>query len=486
MLRKNNANEKKDLLASFKTRSFRVGGYSVAATALVLAIAIATNFFVNTLPSTWTQIDTSSQQLFSISEQTHEIIDGLDEEVQLYWVVQSGAEDSNLSNLLDKYDGLSDKITVTKKDPNVNPTFINQYVSGGVYNNSVIAVCGERSRYVEYDEIFVYDVSNYYYDGTYSIDFHGEDAITSAIAYVISETLPKIYSLNGHGESAISESFSTALSKENMDMEELSLLTSEQVPEDASCLLINAPQSDISSEETELIRNYLSNGGKLFYISDPAQTKGQFSNLESLMADYGLSTTEGIVVEGNANNYFIQGPLYLLPNLKSHAITDPLIDGGYYVMLPIAHGISTDENLAENLTAVDLLTSSYSSYSKVAGYDLSTMEKEEGDLDGPFTLATAVSNSENESSVIWVSSMFLLDDGVNQQVSGGNQDFFLNALAWLCNYEDNITIHSKSLNTEYLTIPNNTATILSIIVVGIIPILYLSVGIYTTVKRRRS
>jgi len=486
MLPNNTSKEKKDLFASFKTRSFRVGGYSIAATAMILAIAIAANSLVNALPSTWTQIDTSSQQLFSISEQTHEIIDRLDKEVQLYWVVQSGAEDSNLGNLLDKYDGLSDKITVIKKDPNVNPTFINQYISGSVYNNSVIAVCGERHRYVEYDDIFVYDVSNYYYDGTFSIDFNGEDALTSAIAYVTSETLPKIYSLNGHGENTISESFSTALTKENMDIEELSLLTTKHIPEDTSCLLINAPQSDISSEETEMIRSYLSSGGKLFYISDPAQSEGQFSNLESLMADYALSATEGIVMEGNANNYFIQGPLYLLPNLKSHSITDPLIEDGYYVMLPIAHGISTDENLAENLTATDLLTSSYSSYSKIAGYELTTMEKEEGDLDGPFSLATAVSNSDNESSVVWVSSMSLLDDSVNQQVSGGNQDFFINTIAWLCDYEDSITIHSKSLDTEYLTIPNSTATLLSIIVVGVIPILYLGIGIYTTVKRRHN
>ncbi len=53
------------LSSSVKSRSFRVGGYSVAATVIVLAIAVALNIFVNVLPSKYTKI---SQLISLMSE----------------------------------------------------------------------------------------------------------------------------------------------------------------------------------------------------------------------------------------------------------------------------------------------------------------------------------------------------------------------------------------------------------------------------------
>lgn len=477
--------EKKERFTSFKTRSFRVGGYSVAATAMVLAIIIVINLLASALPSSWTKFDMTSSQLYTISEQTESILANLTEDVQLYWVCQSGNEDTTLEALLDNYEDLSKHIKVEKKDPNVNPTFIQQYVTSGIYNNSVIVVCGDRYRYVEYYDIYEYDTTNYYYDGTYTVSFAGEGALTSAISYVTNEDLPKIYTLTGHGESSISSTFTTAIEKENMEVAELSLLTVDAVPEDADCVIIYIPQSDISAEEKEMLLTYMQNGGNLYYISQPAEEEGQFANLEALLAEYGLSAEEGVVVEGDQSNYFIQGPIYLLPTIKYHEITSPLQEGGYYVMLPAAHGINVDSELRDGLTVDSLLTTSNSAFSKIAGYGLTTLEKEEGDIDGPFNIAVAATDENSDSHIVWVSSAYLCDDTVNQQVSGGNQDFFINALGWMCDYEDSISIHSKSLDYDYLTIDNGTASTLTIIVVAVIPVLYLAAGIYITIRRRR-
>ena len=98
----------------------------------------------------------------------------------------------------------------------------------------------------------------------------------------------------------------------------------------------------------------------------------------------------------------------------------------------------------------------------------------------------AAEDSTSGAQIVWLSSAYLVDDSANAQVSGANQDFFLNCLAWMCELEDGISIHSKSLDAEYLTINDGTASLLSLLVVGIIPVAYLCVGIVTTVKRRRS
>ena len=194
----------------------------------------------------------------------------LDTGVEIYWVVQSGGEDDTLGTLLDRYDGLSDQLTVTKVDPDVSPTFVQQYVGDGTLtNNSLIVVCGERSTYVSYNDIYEYDLTNYYTTGEYDVNFAGESALTSAIDYVTSEDLPKVYALTGHGEGELSAAFQNAVEKENIDLAELSLLTEEGVPEDADCVLIYAPQTDISQDELEMLQKYLQAGGGLFLITDP-------------------------------------------------------------------------------------------------------------------------------------------------------------------------------------------------------------------------
>lgn len=478
---------KPDFKGSFKTRSFRVGGYSVVATAIVLAIAIFANVLINAVPVKYTQLDTTSNQLFTISEQTEKILANLNTEVNVYWIVRDGREDSTLGLLLDRYEALSSNIKVSEKDPDVYPTFIQQYTTS-VTDNSLIVEAGSRSRYVDYNEIYEYDYSNYYTNYSYDVSFAGESALTSAIDYVLNEDLPKIYTLTGHGESALSGTFKTSVEKENIETEELTLLTAESVPDDADAVLIYAPQSDIAEKEKEMLLSYLRSGGNLLLITDPPQEE-RLSNLEAVMEYYGVTSCDGIVVEGDRSHYAWETPYYLLPEMKSHTITSPLMESGYYVLLPIAGGLILSGNAPETATVTDLLATSDSAFSKSAGYKLTTYEKESGDIDGAFSLAVAVEDCINETEtahIVWISSSALLDDSTNQMVSGGNQDFFLNAIGWMCEQDEStISIRSKSLSYEYLTINSSAVSNLSLLIVGIIPISYLGIGIYTWVRRKR-
>lgn len=470
--------------SSFQTRAFRAGGYSVAAAVIVVAIAVVINLLAAALPSKYTKLDMTANRLFSISEQTEKLLGGLEQDVTIYWLVQSGQEDSNVETLLDRYKSMSSHIKVVQKDPDVYPTFVQQYVTDGIYNNSLIVECGEKYRYVDYYDIYEYDYSNYYYTGSYDVSFAGESSVTSAIDYVLREDLPKVYLLTGHGESSLSTSFSTAVEKQNIQTASLSLLTEQAVPEDADCVLIAGPRSDISAEELEILRVYLAGGGNLMLVSDPPESKA-LTNLEALMADYGVTAVEGIVVEDDANYYAWGTPYYLLPDYGSHEITQPLAEGGYYVLLPIAQGLQTG-SAGEGVTVTELLTTSPSAFSKAAGYALNTYEKEDGDLDGPFSLAVAIEDENADSRVVWFGSTSLLDDTTNTQVSGGNQDLFLNALSWMCQPdESSISIHAKTLAQEYLTVDSGTSAGLSLLTIGVIPLSFLAVGIVIYVRRKR-
>ena len=478
---------KKPNFSSFRSRSFRAGGYSILVCALALVIAIGVNLLASRLPESLTKKDVTAQKLFTLSTQSKTLVTELSQDVTVYWVVQAGQEDAAIEQLLNQYAALGSRLTVVKRDPDVYPDFLSQYgVSQGV-NNSLVVVSGERYRYLSYYDIYVYDMDSYYTTGQYQTQFAGEQVLTGAVAYVTSETLPMIYLTTGHGEGTLSTSFADAVSKANLETKELSLLTVEAIPEDAGAVFINAPDRDFTQEELDVLEEYLNNGGNLFYISQPPRSERP-ERLEAVLETYGITASDGIVLEGNGNYYALATPYYLMPDLESHAITNPLIEENYYCMLPIAQGLTVTADLPENVSATALLSTSSKAYSKLAGYRLETYEKEEGDIDGPFSLAAASTKTLDdglESRLVWIGSTGITDDDANARVSGGNQDLFLNALDWLCDQEQSVTIHAKTLGTNYLTMSDATANILSIVVLAVIPGTLLALGMILNVRRKR-
>ena len=458
--------------------AFKGGSYSLAVTAVVLAIIIAVNIFVSTLPTTLTKYDISSSKLYSITSNTKVVVNSLEQDVTIYWVVQADQEDDVIENLLGKYESLSDHIEVVKKNPDVFPTFTEQYTSEDVPNNSLIVESGERSRYISYDDIYLAESDMYSY--SYTTSFDGEGAITSAIDYVVTEELPQVYVLEGHGETELPSTFADSIEKENMEVNSLSLLTTKEVPEEADAVLIYNPQSDISEEEADILGEYAKNGGKLLVMSGPVEG-GELPNLNSILDDYNISVTEGIVVEGNSNYYAFGYPYVLMPEMASSEITDTLINENYYAIMPLSQGLQVGMNSTGTVT--ELLTTSYDAFSKVAGFELDTYEKEDGDIDGPFTLGVSIETS-GAGQIIWYSASDFLNDMYNAYSSGANVDLAMNSLSSLIGEREAIAIRSKSLNYNYLTITDATSSTLKTLMIGVFPLTYLGTGIFIIMGKR--
>lgn len=458
--------------------AFMGGSYSLALTGIVLAILIAVNVFAEALPAAFTQFDISSTKLYSITSNTKAVVNALEKDVTIYWVVQAEEEDDVIENLLAKYESLSEHIEVVKKNPDVYPTFTQQYTSESVPNNSLIVESGESSRYISYNDIYVTETNMSSY--SYETSFDGEGAITSAIDYVVSEDHPQLYVTEGHGEAELSEVFSEQIRKQNIEVTSFTLLNEDTVPKEADVALIYAPSSDISQEEKEMLSEYTKNGGKLMVLAGPTE-EGTLTNLYSILGEYGIETAEGVVVEGDRDHYAFQQPYILLPEMAEHEITSPLTEENYYAIMPIVQGMKVND-ASGAVTA--LLNTSDAAFSKSAGYDISTYEKEEGDADGPFAAAVSV-DCGNDGQIIWFSSSYFLDEMYNSYSSGANLDLAMNALSSMIGEREAVAIRSKSLSYQYLTINESTASYLKIIMIGIFPLMFLIYGIYVIISRRR-
>ncbi len=466
---------------NYNGNALKGGTYSLILTAVVLAILIVVNLFASALPSSKTSYDISSTKLYSITSNTKVVVNALEQDVTIYWVVQSGAEDDVIENLLDKYDSLSEHISVVKKNPDVYPTFTQQYTDETVPNNSLIVESGDRSRYISYDDIYVQESNVYSY--SYNTSFDGEGAITSAIDYVVNAEQPKLYTLTGHGEADLPSTFQDEIEKDNIEIESLSLLTVDKIPEDAACILIYAPSSDISEEEKEMLANYAADGGKLLVMAGTTED-GLLTNLYALLSDYGVEASDGIVIEGDRDHYAFQTPYALLPDMTSDSITDSLLDANYTPILPIATGLTVGSTNGSG-TVTTLLSTSDAAFSKADGYNLSTYEKEEQDTDGPFALGVSIATA-NDGSIVWFTSSVFLEDMYNAYSSGANVDLAMNALSSLVGESEAMAIRSKSLNYNYLTISDSTSSLLKTVLIGVFPLCYLGVGIAVFLRRRRN
>lgn len=469
---------------ALSTRTAKVGGYSFVLSLVVLAILIAVNVLASKLPTSWTQFDISAAQLYSLTSDTKVVVTNLQQDVTIYWISQAGKEDTVIQKLLDRYQELSDHITVVKKDPDVYPTFAQQYTEETVMNNSLVVESGDKNRYISYDNIYQYDTGSYYTTGSVSQSFDGEGQITSAIDYVVSTDLPQVYLLSGHGEAALSETFADELERSNYEtVEDFSLLNVDAIPEECDVLLINAPTSDISDEELTMLRSYVQGGGKLVVLSGP-QENADLPNLQALLSDYGVTVNDGVVVDTNRDYYAFTAPYVLMPEIESSDITDPLKDGDYHVIVPIAAGLTVGEDNG-GATVTSLLKTSTDSFSKAAGYAMTTYDKEDGDIDGPFTLAVSVEDANAGGRLLWVASDYLLDDMYNSYSSGANLDFVMNGLSWMTGNTDAVSIRSKSLDYNYLTISSSSAAWLKVCMIGIIPVGFLLLGLDEVLRRRK-
>ena len=477
----------KKLVGTISKKHIKNGSYSMAMAAIFIVIVVVINMIVGAIPSKYSQLDVSSSKLYTIGDETKKVLKALDKDVTIYQIAQSGSEDDTISNLLKRYEDESKHIKVEVKDPVVNPKFASEYTTDDLAANSLIVVCGDRNKVISYNDMYSTSVDYNTWQQT-TTGFDGEGQITSAIGYVTSEDLPIMYTLSGHGEKDLDSSFKEDIQKANIDIKELNLLTEGKVPDDADCLMIVSPTSDISEDEKAEILDYLEAGGKAMIFSD--YTQDDLPNFDAVLANYGIKRAEGIVFEGDSQHYGMQMPYYLVPTVNSTDASSETASAGSYVLAPYAQGIQKTADVRDTVTIDSILTTSDQAYSKI-NMQSSQIEKEDGDVDGPFDLGVAITeklDDDKETQIVYYSTANLMESQVNQMVSGGNEKLLLESLSWMTSTDESssVSISSKSLQSASLTVTDYDAAFWKICTIGLIPGVFLVAGFLIWLRRRKA
>ena len=534
-------------------KALKNGGYSVMLSVVVIAVVVVINLIAGQIPSKYTQLDISTGKLYTIGDETKKILKNLDEDITIYHVVQSGNEDSNIEKLLQQYEELSSHIKVVKKDPVESPGFTSKYTEDSIYDNSLIVEAENRYKVVSISNIYEYEMDYSTYQQT-TTGFDGEGQIASAIAYVTSEDLPVLYYIDGHNEISIPDALANRIEKANLELQSLTLLTTDEIPEDAAGILLNSPESDYSEDEAKKVIEYLKKGGRAIIITD--YIAKELPNYQSILNEYGIEVTDGIVIEQDSDKY-VQKPYYLVPDINEADVTSGMTGGASYVMLTGCQSFSVAEDARETLDISQILTTSDEAYVKSDPQNMTTYDKEEGDVDGPCTVgviiseevsssasedATAAEDTESTETVAedtesteetetvaedtesteeteavaedtesteeteaatedaesdtltgttqiaCFASSAILDESANNMVSDGNYTLYMNTLNWMIDTGDDgdmVSIPSKSMETQYLTITSGSVVTWAVILCLILPITCLIVGGVIAFRRRK-
>lgn len=487
-----------------KQKRAKLGTYTVVVSLIVLAVLVVINLLVSLIPTRFTIIDLSANQMYSISEASEKAAHKLKENVTIYYVRDSSqSEDMQIETFLERYASLNSRITLKAIDPVTSPNFTAKYTNETLSNYSVIIESEKRYRVIDYYDMFYYEggisvddtdtltLYYQYYGSLPALYFNGESLITSALDYVSTDDIPTAYMLTGHGEGSLSTSLQTQIANNNINLvTSLSLLTMTEVPADCDILIINAPASsvpqnasasdyDLTENEANVIITYLQNGGKVLLTTMPGIA--DMPNLLSVAQACGLTAIDGIVVEGDSNHYYPGYSYYLLPETQEHDITSKLVSS-YYITVPLAHAITRTETLPSGVTIAPLFSTSSSAYT--IEVMASSVEKTADSKTGTFWVGAAAEN-ENGGKLIWIPSSVALTDTANS-LTGANYAYAIEMLSWLSPRETILSsTDAISMNDPTLTVTAGAALFWSAMFVLVIPIVFMIVGLVIWIRRRR-
>ncbi len=328
-------------IKNIKNRKFTT--YALILVALVLAVAIPLNLLASRLNIVW---DMTPAKLYELSNTTTKYLDELettDTTVDFYFLMDMdylSTDDSSMAlyHSLQQYSSY-ECINLVDFDPNSEPALIQEINPEGTLSlttGDMIFKCGENVRHVPGKNMYEY---KYSYDsaGNPLVEeayFTGENYITGAIDAVVSGRHSMVYFLTGHGEKSLYDDYSVFrrnLINRNYTPSELNLTSSQAVPEDASLIIVAAPQTDLTNDETRKLNEYLDKGGNVAFLMSPNDDDLVYKNFESVMEDFGIGMDYDLVAETDPSLYVGDPYLYQVSIVASDTdystqLTDELIE----------------------------------------------------------------------------------------------------------------------------------------------------------------
>lgn len=396
----------------------RYGSLSTLLLAAALAALLLLNVLVTTLETdrSW-RMDCSFNALTTHSEVTTALLAQLPYPVHLYALFPRGQEDLPLMELLNRYAAASDLVTWEQTDVSLNPGLLTRFrdesSEADVTTDSLIVSCEATGRWRVLTPSDYVTWSFNPTTGLYeSAGWSYERAISSAIAYVTQDEIPRVLIVQGHGEldETAAAAFASLLTRNNYEVVFGRLAELDPAPGDLLALL--SPVRDLSDSELATVTSFASQGGSLLFTCDYSDPIDRMPNVASLLRAYGFLPKDGIVIASpdEPGTYYDNTRINLIPTMLMGDTTADLAANGYTtLLLTSCRAFETPGDSDTGLIVTPVLSSGERAYLHDPSSASLSLDQQEGDETGPFALALEATRFSAEGNV---SRAFVLGSSV--------------------------------------------------------------------------
>ena len=434
---------------------------------LAVALIVAVNILGVLKNKTW---DLTEEKLNSLSSQSETVIDGLKGPV-VFYVFYRGAKDKkardSVKASLDVYRQYSGKVKVRAVNAYVDNVMAEKYLKG--LNNAdrivlFVEYAGKKAR-VEFP--------------------FTEESITSGLIKASRQKATKVYFLTGHGERDLKSEenegltlFKKALQDSSFEVESLSLIEKENIPQDAEALAIVGAKMQFLDVELQKVIAYVRSGGKLFLAVDP----GQRHQLANLTKSFGIEFRNNYIV---SDHFQIQGrgrgsAIGVMYD-TSNEITKSFRSGQVLTVFDIASEVVKSSGAPSDIQYSELVRTHPSSYTVGdIGTKLPNVQRRLVNLAIAARGKWSKEEEKESAVVVFGDSDFISNKSL---LVGMNRDLALNAMADLVGEKDLVSIRPKQAKGTKLQLTTTTKSVV-VLAGALIPILLLILGGFFWYRRR--
>ena len=453
-----------------KKRTLFYGSNMIVYTIVALGFATVINYVS---ANNYKRYDFTENERHTLTSQTVKILEKLPFEVKVWgFVLENPAIRSRHKRLLQQYQYQSKKLTWELADPDKKPSLAEKYE---VTRQDVFLVEGPDGRR---ENVF----------GRLT-----EESLTNALLRIVSMRSKVVYFTSGHGERAISDTGSrgynkanAGLVKENFTSKELLLYSVDEVPEDASVLIVAGPEKDFFKDEFEKLEKYLQRGGRVLFMVDPFM----LDKTVDFIKRYGIKLDDNVLVDQVSKTIGGDNLAPTVASYESHPITN---DFRLMTFFPITRSLELIDSEMEDVNTFDVAKTLESAWGETNKDELAegvANYVEGDDKSGPLLVAAVAEIASIVDGKLKKGELMVIGDSdfaANAYSDvAGNLDFFMNSVNWLAEEYDRIAIRPKKAGMDPIIFSDRQMYAIAGINVVALPLLVLGAGIWVSMRRRRS
>ena len=483
------------------SQSARFGAAVLGAIAIVLMVNIAANIFGDDGDL---YFDITKERYTELSGDSVKILKQLDEDIYIYHISQCEQDDIITATLLQNYTRASEYVNCQMIDPGAYPDIIRAFNIPSTSSPYVVItdtdiMTGKSARkytVLPSDALYVFSMPYITANNWSAADdryYAGEQKITAAIEYIVTDQTKRAVFLNGHCEKTPCTALLEDIANRYYDISQFNFNDRSLDPLHDTLIVIS-PRSDLADSEYQGLLSFLVAGGQAIFFMDGMSVDNatgeteclteDLKNFDALLLKYNLSVNNDVVL-GKNPSFTFKSPVNIIAiPADSNTITGPLSKTNRKPVLSYASSI--DLHNTANTTIIKLLETDASCYVQTPDELRDGLGFQSLDKTGSYLVG--VISQKGDGTIMLYSSSSLAVSAENYKYRA-NAALFINSLNYMNQNMDSVSIPMKTLfsaadNAYHLNMTNLQKIIYIVIVAGVLPVIAMLFGVGRWLKRK--